>query len=186
MSRAIRCRRVNLVLVVIPFLLAAAEPNSYRLDDYRAPVPESLKGAETLDTAGVILRLASDPALLLIDVLPLPPRPSRLAPGNVWQPVPHEGLPGAIWLPNVGYGSLAPAMMDYFRQSLAQITGNNLDRPLLFYCRAACWMSWNAAKRALELGYRRVLWYPDGSDGWQAAGQTLVVLTQFADGPPAL
>jgi hypothetical protein len=31
-------------------------------------------------------------------------------------------------------------------------------------------MSWNAAKRALALGYRSVHWYPDGTDGWGEAG----------------
>ena len=31
-------------------------------------------------------------------------------------------------------------------------------------------MSWNAAKRALSLGYPRIAWYPDGTDGWIAAG----------------
>jgi rhodanese-related sulfurtransferase len=30
-------------------------------------------------------------------------------------------------------------------------------------------MSWNAAKRALSIGYNNVAWYPDGTDGWQAA-----------------
>ena len=30
-------------------------------------------------------------------------------------------------------------------------------------------MSWNAAKRALSLGYAHVAWYPDGTDGWQAS-----------------
>jgi coenzyme PQQ precursor peptide PqqA len=34
-------------------------------------------------------------------------------------------------------------------------------------------MSWNAAKRALALGYRNVVWYPEGSDGWAAAGLPL-------------
>jgi hypothetical protein len=29
-------------------------------------------------------------------------------------------------------------------------------------------MSWNAAKRAMPYGYRRVSWYPDGVDGWAA------------------
>jgi rhodanese-related sulfurtransferase len=29
-------------------------------------------------------------------------------------------------------------------------------------------MSWNAAKRALEFGYQRVIWYPEGTDGWKA------------------
>ena len=30
-------------------------------------------------------------------------------------------------------------------------------------------MSWNAAKRALALGYTHVAWYPEGTDGWAAA-----------------
>ena len=34
-------------------------------------------------------------------------------------------------------------------------------------------MSWNAAKRALALGYKNVAWYPDGTDGWEAAGLPL-------------
>ena len=43
---------------------------------------------------------------------------------------------------------------------------------LLFYCLRDCWMSWNAAKRAIALGYT-VAWYPDGTDGWQDAGLPL-------------
>jgi rhodanese-related sulfurtransferase len=35
-------------------------------------------------------------------------------------------------------------------------------------------MSWNAAKRALELGYANIIWYPEGADGWEKAGHTLV------------
>jgi rhodanese-related sulfurtransferase len=27
-------------------------------------------------------------------------------------------------------------------------------------------MSWNAAKRVLEMGYTNVAWYPDGTEGW--------------------
>jgi rhodanese-related sulfurtransferase len=27
-------------------------------------------------------------------------------------------------------------------------------------------MSWNAAKRALSLGYSNVAWYPEGTEGW--------------------
>ncbi len=34
-------------------------------------------------------------------------------------------------------------------------------------------MSWNAAKRALALGYQNVAWYPDGTDGWHEAGLPL-------------
>jgi PQQ-dependent catabolism-associated CXXCW motif protein len=35
------------------------------------------------------------------------------------------------------------------------------------------WMSWNAAKRALMMGYRNVAWYPEGTEGWEAAGLPL-------------
>jgi hypothetical protein len=35
-------------------------------------------------------------------------------------------------------------------------------------------MSWNAAKRALALGYKNVAWYPEGTDGWAAAALPLV------------
>ena len=31
-------------------------------------------------------------------------------------------------------------------------------------------MSWNAAKRAIAMGYVNVVWFPDGIDGWQEAG----------------
>ena len=41
---------------------------------------------------------------------------------------------------------------------------------MVFYCLADCWMSWNAAKRAAAWGWRQVLWYRDGMDGWEAAG----------------
>ena len=46
-------------------------------------------------------------------------------------------------------------------------------RLLVFYCLANCWMSWNAAKRALSLGYPNVAWYRDGTDGWLAASLPL-------------
>jgi rhodanese-related sulfurtransferase len=38
-------------------------------------------------------------------------------------------------------------------------------------------MSWNAAKRALQLGYSNIAWYREGTDGWLAAGLPLVTIT---------
>jgi hypothetical protein len=34
-------------------------------------------------------------------------------------------------------------------------------------------MSWNAAKRALEWGYKTVIWFPDGTDAWLETGRDL-------------
>ena len=48
-----------------------------------------------------------------------------------------------------------------------------VDRTPVFYCKADCWMWWNAAKRALAYGYDMVIWYPEGTEGWRAAGLPL-------------
>jgi PQQ-dependent catabolism-associated CXXCW motif protein len=44
----------------------------------------------------------------------------------------------------------------------------------VFFCLKDCWMSWNAAKRALEYGYANVMWFREGTDGWQELGYPLV------------
>ncbi len=48
-----------------------------------------------------------------------------------------------------------------------------MGKMLAFYCKADCWMSWNAAKRAVSYGYRQVLWFPGGPDAWAANGNKL-------------
>jgi PQQ-dependent catabolism-associated CXXCW motif protein len=147
---------------------APPEPDSYRQSDYRAPTPATLKGARVLttDDATAMWR-AGDVAF--IDVLPQAPRPKDLPADVVWRDKPRSDIPGSLWLPDTGYGELAPVMLDYFRRGLDKALGGR-QRPLVFYCLKDCWMSWNAAKRALALGYTNVAWYPEGSDGWAAAG----------------
>ena len=78
----------------------------------------------------------------------------------------QANIPGSIWLPDTGYGRLAPSTEDYLRQSLARVTKGNKNVLLVIYCQADCWMSWNAAKRAISFGYSNVAWYPEGTDGW--------------------
>ena len=81
-----------------------------------------------------------------------------------------DSIPGAVWLPNVGFGELAPETEAYFRAGLARATGSDLHRPIVIFCMRDCWMSWNAAKRALGFGYTGVHWFPDGTDGWTESG----------------
>lgn len=149
-----------------------AEPDGYRMADYRAPTPPGLHGAETVGPAEVE-RLAKAGALL-IDVLPTPPKPEGLTAESRWVPPPHRSLPGAHWLPNVGYGALSAEQEAYFRTSLEALTAGDRKRPLVVFCQPDCWMSWNAAKRALALGYQAVKWFPAGTEGWTAAGHELV------------
>jgi PQQ-dependent catabolism-associated CXXCW motif protein len=144
------------------------EPDEYRTDDYRSPVPDSLSGARVLSTAEVeaIWRAKAG---VFIDVLPRPPKPANLPPGTVWRDRPRINIPGSIWLPDTGYGELAASTENYLRQGLLRVTGGDHAAVIVVYCQADCWMSWNAAKRALSYGYSNVAWYPDGTDGWQHA-----------------
>jgi len=111
--------------------------------------------------------------IVLVDVLPRPPKPKGLKEGTIWRPQPRRNIPGSVWLPNTGFGALSPEYEAYFRENLARLTGNDKAKPVLFYCQRDCWMSWNAAKRAIAAGYTKGYWYPEGTDGWQSAGQPL-------------
>jgi PQQ-dependent catabolism-associated CXXCW motif protein len=110
---------------------------------------------------------------ILIDVLPAPRKPPDWPEGKIWRQPEHQNLPGTAWLPNVGYGELSAEFAEWFESELDRLTEGDKTRPIVFYCEAGCWMSWNAAKRALELGYTDVIWFP-GHDGWAAAGQFMV------------
>lgn len=152
-------------------LLAAAaaagtpdEPSEYRMDEYRAPVPASIAGGITVGPEEAH-RLWSDGAAF-IDVLPQAPKPANLPKDVIWRDKPRNSIPGAIWLPNVGYGAIADVTADYFRAGLEKATGGDPAKPVVFFCLEDCWMSWNAAKRAIEWGYGAVYWLPEGTDGW--------------------
>jgi len=141
------------------------EPTDYRMEDYRAPTPATLRGAAVLTTDAAHAHWQAKDAVF-IDVLPQPPRPVGLPAGTIWRPKPREDIPGSTWLPDTGYGALAPVMQQYFERGMAQATEGDRDRLLVFYCLTDCWMSWNAARRAMTIGYTNVAWYPDGTDGW--------------------
>lgn len=149
--------------------VAPPEPDDYRTDDYRSPVPLTLKGATVLSDSAA-MQLWMKKSAIFIDVYPHPPKPANLPPGTLWRETTHQSIDGALWLPNVGYGALSPASDSYFRQHLESLTKGDKSRELVFFCLKNCWMSWNAAKRALSYGYTNVNWYSDGSDGWQEIG----------------
>ena len=161
-------RRATLALILALWPLnvwAAPEPEGYRTEAYRDPVPDTLAGARVLTPeAAHALWMAG--TATFIDVLPRAPKPEGLPAGTVWREPPRDSIPGATWLPNVGYGDLAEVNHAYFRDNLARATDGDTDRPVVFFCLMDCWMSWNAAKRAMEYGYTDVMWFPDGTDGW--------------------
>jgi len=158
------------LLLAVPSLAQQqiSEPDGYRTENYRAPVPATLSGARVLSTqeAEAIWRAKGG---IFIDVLPRPPKPKNLPEGTVWRDKPRFNIPGSMWLPDTGYGALAAPTESYLRQGLAHASGGNRQAQLVIYCQADCWMSWNAAKRALSYGYPNVAWYPEGTDGWERA-----------------
>ena len=146
---------------------AVDEPAGYRMDGYRSPTPAGLAGATTVDTAAARTLIEGGQAIP-INVMKLD---RSTLPGGSWiMAKPFHQIPGSVWLPGVGVGDPGPEMTAWFARHLARLTGGDTGRGVLFYCLADCWMSWNAAKRALSLGYTRVYWYPLGSDGWMEAG----------------
>ena len=148
------------------------EPDRFRGENYRAPTPASLKGARTATTAEAA-RLWREKAALFVDVMPHAPRPANLPAGTIWRDKARLDIPGSAWLPDTGYGELAPATEDYLRRALTILTAGDRAKLIVFYCLRDCWMSWNAARRAVSWGYSNVIWYPDGTDGWQESSLPL-------------
>ncbi|WP_120634957.1 PQQ-dependent catabolism-associated CXXCW motif protein [Ruegeria sp. EL01] len=141
------------------------EPSDYRMDHYRAPVPDRITGGTAIGPDEAYA-LWQDQSAVFVDVLPQAPKPANLPKGTIWRDKPRNSIPGAIWLPNVGYGAIADVTADYFRKGLEEATNGDTSRAVVFFCLEDCWMSWNAARRAIEWGYDSVYWLPEGTDGW--------------------
>ena len=168
----------GLILAAFAFAIPAVaqerppEPDGYRTEDYRAPVPATLAGARVLTTAEAeaIWRAKAG---IFVDVMPRAPKPPNLPAGTVWRDKPRLNISGSVWLPDTGYGKLAASTEDYLKRGLDRATAGDNAALVVVYCMADCWMSWNAAKRILAYGYSNVAWYPDGTDGWERAGLDL-------------
>lgn len=163
--------------IALPGWAGVPEPEGYRGEPYRAEVPATLKGAEVIGDAAARALWVSG-AVAFVDALPRAPKPD-LPAGTIWHEPPHETIPGAVWLPNTGYEALAEESSQYLRDGLETVTGGDMAAPVVVFCKRECWMSWNVGKRAMELGYSRVFWYPDGVDGWAEQGWTLEAVEPF-------
>ena len=134
--------------------------SALRAAEHHAPTPLTAPGARTVATAELRRILQAEPRPVLIDVL-----------GGDG----HATLPGAAWLPGAGRGeSFEDGLQQRLGQALAVLTGGDRARPVVFYCASAqCWLSYNAALRAVRLGYGSVLWYRGGIEAWGASGGAL-------------
>ena len=148
----------------------------FRMERYRTPVPDSVPGGTTVDNEFVAKAHAIG-NMVFIDVYP----PKGLGPDpldGTWRTDEvRESLPGAIWLPDVGRGHLEQDAVDYFKRNLEIASNGDLNTPLMFFCTADCWQSWNAVVRAYQWGYTNLYWYPTGTDGWAEINGVLEVVT---------
>lgn len=150
-----------------------APASTLRLLDLSAPTPREIPGARIMRTAELRerLRAAEAERPLLFDVL-----------GGE----PHDSLPGALWLPGAGRGSsYTDAVQAQLARLLQALTRGDAGRAMVFFCQGtACWLSYNAALRAVSLGYRDVYWYRGGIEAWLAAGGEVVPLRLSWRKPP--
>ncbi len=152
----------------------------YRMERYRAPVPSSIPQGTTITTADAKELLSS---AVFIDVLPPVGLGADPFDGNWLISEPRYTIKGSTWLPEVGRGHLTQEHKEFFSRNLKRLTNGDKASKLVFFCTADCWQSWNASKRAAQLGYTNIHWYPAGTDGWQENGNTLspVLPVNFLD-----
>lgn len=121
------------------------------------PTPNSIPGGQVITTRGVVA-LVNNAQLgaKVFDILGGP-----------------EVIPGAIpAVPAHQAGNFNDQTQREFGNFLNQTTQGNKETPLVFYCLSThCWMSYNASLRAINMGYKNVLWYRGGIEAWKAAGQ---------------
>ena len=101
-----------------------AEPSDYRMEEYRAPVPATLRGAQVVSTKEAAALLEKKQAIFF-DVMPHTPKPAKLPAGTIWREKVRKNIPGSVWLPNVGYGAISKDDTEYFRASLLSQTGGD-------------------------------------------------------------
>ena len=96
------------------------------MEDFRTPVPATLKGARVL-TADEAADIWNKNGAVFIDVYPQAPKPPNLPAGTFWREPAHRSIEGAQWLPNVGYGALSATMERIFPPRLEALSKGKRD-----------------------------------------------------------
>ncbi len=134
------------------------QPQSTLQENVASETPMSIPGGHLITTAEV--QQTQGMQALLIDVLAGPQHPT---------------IPGAqTWSGAGNYGSFDDPIQQNLWKALSTATQMNPAYPIIFFCAGArCWESYNAALRAVNMGFKTVLWYRGGLASWQAAGLPL-------------
>ena len=78
-------------------------------------------------------------------------------------------LPGTLWIQGMGKGRLSGSDFLELKSLFAQAVPDK-NAPLVIYCLSwECWLSYNAALTASDLGYKTLYWYRGGISAWNQA-----------------
>src|SRR5262249_8760123 len=84
---------------------APPEPEGFWNGPTNDPVPNTIKGGKVIHTQALAALLKrKDPKAIVVDVSNGPRRPDELPITTTWLPVPHQAIPGALWIPGAGLG----------------------------------------------------------------------------------
>lgn len=126
-----------------------------RQGQFHAPTPTSLPGGAVVSTEGLAIAINEGMRMVVIDVL-----------GGEYS-LPNAFMATAMASP----GSYQDRVQQQTIRWLQQITGGDQGVPIIVYCSdPQCWLSYNAALRAIAAGYTNVYWYRGGITAWQMAG----------------
>ncbi len=143
-----------------------APTSAFRTQAYHAPTPRAIPGGRVVRTAELEAMRAANPRPYLIDVLG----------GET-----HRTIAGAFWLAGAGAGDLNAEEARRFRDALAKFAAGDRGRPIAFFCAdSQCWLSYNAALRAIAAGYTNIMWYRGGIASWLHAGLPTTKSEPFA------
>jgi rhodanese-related sulfurtransferase len=136
-------------------------PQTVLQHDVGTYTPTTIPGAKVITTsdlnAAMQLGSLDGSAFLLVDVL---------------DDTHPKTMRGAKRIPNRnGYaGNFDDDAQQSLRAQLTTLTKNNLNMPIVFFCKGVqCWESYNAALRAEKMGFARVYWYRGGLAAWTEA-----------------
>jgi PQQ-dependent catabolism-associated CXXCW motif protein len=136
-----------------------------RTVEYHAPTPVQIPGGRVVATTALSEMMQKEPRPYLIDVL---------GGGE------HRTISGAFWMIGAGAGDMSRDEERRFVEALNKFAAGDKKRPLVFFCvDSQCWLSYNAALRAIAAGYSNVMWYRGGVAAWREAGLGLATSEPF-------
>lgn len=152
-KRRVKMRRLRETYGIEAKDWGVAQTTVIRTEKFHAPTPRLHALAATITTKALYELIATD-SPVLVDVLR----------GEA-----HRTIPGAIWLKGAG-DDMNEDINDRLAVVLGEVTKGDRTRAVVFFCLSAeCWLSHNAALRAVALGYENVHWYRGGINAWKKA-----------------